>query len=195
MRQLFFGLLASFGVTATSQADVITFDGLPGPTSTPFPSPYTEAGFNVTSTNGNWFQSLRFGNPIPSIFSDSDLAAIDVTRIGGGEFTFASVDLADANNLDLDGPNYLFEGFLNGNPVFSHGGGPVPSAFITVGNPTPSSVIDLLRITMTRVDTTDYNIDNINVSPAVVPEPTTVALFGGLVITCLVGYRRRPASA
>ena len=195
MRHLFFGLLALLGVTATSQAAVITFDGLPGRTSSPFPSPYDEVGFTVTSTAGNWFQGLRFGNPTPSIFSDSATAAIAVTRIGGGAFTFLQVDLADANNLDPDGPNYLFEGFLLGNPVFSHAGGSIPVGFVTVPNPSAGAVIDTLRIRLTRVDTTDYNLDNINVSPAVVPEPATLAVFGGLAVAGIVGCRRRRAKA
>jgi hypothetical protein len=192
MRRLFFGLLMLLSVTATSRADVITFDGLPGPTSAPFPSPYTEAGFTVTSSGGDWFQGLRFGNPTPSIFSDSDLAAIDVARIGGGTFTFSQVDLADANNLDPDGPDYLFEGFRNGNLLFSHPGGPIPIGFVTVDNPSSGVVIDLLRITLTRVDTTDYNLDNINVTPAApIPEPATLIVFGGLAVLGVAGYRCR----
>lgn len=197
MRRPLLSLLVLLAVAATSQASaIITFDNLPGGTSTPFPSPYMEAGYTVTSTAGSWFQGLLFGNPTPSIFSDSDLASVEVTQDGGGLFTFLQVDMADAFNLDPDGPDYLFEGFRNGNLIYSHAGGPLPVGFTTVNNPSDATNIDLLRITMTRVDTTDYNLDNITLGPPVnVPEPAALVLFGGFVMAGLAGYRRRQIKA
>jgi hypothetical protein len=67
---------------------------------------YTEGGFTVATTLGQFFQGQIFGNPIPSLFAGPAQGgpaddALDIIRNGGGSFNFASVDLA-ANNGDVD---------------------------------------------------------------------------------------------
>jgi hypothetical protein len=103
------GTLASAAASATT----ITFSGLAGANGDPVAT-YTEGGFTVTTTVGQFFQGQLFGNPPPSLFAGpigggprND--SLDVTD-GGGLFNFASVDLA-ANNEDM---NFTFTGFLGG---------------------------------------------------------------------------------
>jgi hypothetical protein len=175
-------LFLTIGVRAAS-AVVITFSGLPGPNFTPFVNPYVESAFTVTPTVGSWFQGLQFGNPVPSIFSTSDTATVDVTQNGVGLFRFSSVDLADA---DSGGPGYTLQGFLLGVPVFSTSGGPLSFGFATIPSPNSVATIDLLRITMVRNTTSSYNVDNINVTP--VPEPAVT--LPAVALSCL-GLRRR----
>jgi hypothetical protein len=176
-------LIVSTIFVPAAGAVVITFSNLAGPNFDPMPNPYVESTYSVTTASGDWFQGQNFGAPVPSIFSNSISAAIEVRQNTLGLFRFASVDLADASN---GGPGYTLEGFLLGAPVFSTSGGPLPSGFSTIPSPNPAAAIDLLRITMVRNNTSSYNIDNINVT--VVPEPSSVVLLAfalpGLCLRC-----------
>lgn len=100
-------------------------------------------------------------------------------RTAGGNFTFNAVDLANPTGLN---PNYLFQGFLGGNPIFSSGGvlnTPV-ATFVNFLSPS-SAPIDTLRISYSLANspgTSVINVDNINVSGTVVPEPGSLLLLG-----------------
>ena len=91
-------------VPATVTAADISFSGLTGANGDPFPSPYTESGYIVTALTPNeWVQGQTFGNPAPSIFVGAGVtpitnASIEITKVGGGAFTFSSVDLASNGN-------------------------------------------------------------------------------------------------
>src|ERR1700682_310009 len=95
----FAGVILAGGVIASvpASATTITFSGLTGANGTPVTT-YTEAGFTVTSTLGQFFQGQVFGNPIPSLFAGPAQGGpvndgLDITRNGGGSFNFASIDL------------------------------------------------------------------------------------------------------
>jgi hypothetical protein len=172
-------------------AAVIEFDGLTGANGDPFTS-YTEDGFTVDATAGDWFEAQVFGNPVPSIFAgpigSPSLSTIDVTENGGGDFTFASVDFSSNNGTSA----YSIEGLLNGVPVFlltgTTGGFPGPWNTVNDGGTT---TIDELVITLNPTGgPTSMNLDNINVSPAApVPEPSS--LLAAMVGLAALGLARR----
>src|ERR1700719_2335142 len=138
----FAGVILAGGVIASTAASAttITFSGLTGANGT-LVAAYTEGGFTVTTTLGEFFQGQAFGNPIPSLFAGPAQGgpandALDVTRSGGGSFNFASVDLA-ANNGDV---NFPFTGFLGGVQQYVFNGvepgrPPGPFGFDTIINP------------------------------------------------------------
>jgi hypothetical protein len=156
----------------SSRGAIVTFSGLHGENMDPFNSTYSEAGFDVTPTLGEWNEAHLYGNPTPDIFGLSDSAAVEVTAEDHSAFTFTSVDLADAGD---GGASYELQGLLNGVTVFDTGQtGSLPEFFEKISSPNPSDSIDLLRITMFKAEAT-YNIDNIVLNneapPAAVPLP------------------------
>ncbi len=182
-------LLSSVVVSAAT----ITFSGLIGANGAVFPSPYTESGFIITSTAGQWLEGHVFGNPVPSIYNGTGnlttvTSAIQVTRVGGGAFTFSSVDLASNGGSSM----YTFAGAgLNQTGIVIA----APASFNTYNN--ASSSINLTSLTITINPTggpNSYNLDNLVVSAAnAVPEPATLVLIAlGAGVLWLSG--RRPLS-
>lgn len=168
-------------------ASVITFSGLTGANGTPFPSPYSEAGYVVTATAGQWVEGQLFGNPTPSIFAGASIApltvsSLQITKAGGGTFTFSSVDLA-SNGLT----NYAISG-----AGFSETGtvGPLQN-FGTILSNNTSLALTSLTITMNpQIGAASFNVDNIVLANNVVPEPMSAAIAAvGLGVLCL--FRRR----
>ncbi len=180
-------LVALVTAAGCAQGAVIGFDQLTGDNGSLMPSPYFESGFVVNPRGNVWQEAHNFGAPVPAIYSAADIGVLEVTMPVSSPFTFSSVDLADANVTAMAG--YLIEGFLQNAPVFSIQGGPLPDVFVTIANPNPGAVIDLLRITMIRNNTTSYNVDNINVSA--VPAPPVGVLLVGSVLACAARRRRR----
>ncbi len=177
------GLVLGSGI---SQAAFIDFNGLPGNNGDPFTS-FSEAGFNVAASSGNFQVGKAFGNPTPSIFSGSQTSSVDVTEIGPGTFTFSQVDLGNAGG---GVPSYTIQGFLNNALVLSTSGSlTAPFTFTTVSSPNSNQQLSLLRISFNRGTTSSYNIDNIGVNVAV-PEPSSLALLG-IAGTMALGYRLR----
>ena len=189
--------VASLAFAATqAMAVVLTFDTLPGANGDPFGG-HTEAeGFEVATVAGDLCVGTFFGNPVPSLFGGtacgSASGTIEVSH-GGGLFSFAAVDLA-ANNGAAD---YSFVGMKLGAMVFSQGGVVAgrfgPYGFDTVLN-VDASLIDFLLISLTGFGTS-YNIDNIDVTRAAIPEPSTYALLALGVAALGIAARRRPIHA
>ena len=190
-------LVASLAFAAThAMAVVLTFDTLPGANGDPFFGHTEAAGFEVARTAGDLCVGTLFGNPVPSLFGGavcgSASGTIEVSH-GGGLFSFAAVDLA-ANNGAAD---YSFVGMKLGAMVFSQGGVVAgrfgPFGFDTVLN-VDASLIDFLLISLTGFGTS-YNIDNIDVTLAAVPEPSTYALLALGTAALGIWTRRRPSHA
>jgi hypothetical protein len=185
------GVIASAAASATT----ITFSGLTSTNAT-LVTMYTEGGFTVATTLGEFFQGQAFGNPIPSLFAGPAQGgpandALEVTRNGGGSFNFASVDLA-ANNGDV---NFTFTGFLGGVQQYVFNGvesgrPPGPFGFDTIINPDAAIAIDDARITLDILGTTG-NVDNIVVNAVAAPEPASILLLGGALLSIGVWRRRK----
>ena len=176
--------LLSLVVTAPkAQADIVTFDNLPGNNDDSFTS-FTEGNFTVSALTGDVRVGKNFGNPVPDIFGNG-VFSVQVTRTGNQAFTFSSVDLA--SGLFNGSDSYSITGFLGANQVLSQTGS--VSSFSTVASSGLTTVLDRLVISYTVV-ATSANVDNINVTPSntAAPEPGSLALllpvvgFAGMVI-------------
>lgn len=187
-------LALAIGIAAGSaSATVITFDNLAGAQGSSFSS-YVESGFTVESLLGKWLVAKNFGAPVPDIFSGKNWGTASATvEVTGGQFTFNSVDLSSS----LGNASYTIEGLKGGVSQFSFNGvrscGGCSGLFATVNNSFSSMVIDSLKISITGAGSS-YNLDNINVTAQVIPEPATYGLMlAGLLGVATIARRRRQA--
>ncbi len=181
-----------------ASAAVVDFSTLPGSDGGTFLS-YQQNGFEVTigSINDYWYNSIASagpsggGNPAPSIYTtDPDVGvSVTVKRIGGGLFTFQSVDMAVDGGYHTQG-DYSIK-FYNNNVFVSggSGGSVIPGAWVTE-LPGSSPWIDEAVFGVYLNTANSFGIDNINVTA--VPEPESYALMvGGLALLAAVTRRRR----
>lgn len=185
------GVLA--GGAGLARADVtITFDSLPGSNGDTFTGPYSENGFSVTATAGDWFVAKVFGNPIPDLFAgpigSPSLSELTVTKDGGGSFGFRQADFSSNNGRS----SLTYKGYLGAALVYTNSQFiPDAIAFNAYLNPDVLTQIDRLVISIDPIGSpTSINIDNIVLTTAAVPEPSTLAIAGAAVLLG-VGSRLR----
>ena len=156
-------LVAFIGVgVREAHAATITFNSLPGANDDAV-STYSESGYQVNSASGAWRAGHFFGNPVPSWFTISPSASVEVLRAGGGLFTFASAD-AIGHNGQLD---YQVTGYLAAAQVYTFSGSATAGVFTTVTNLSfASALVDRLVITVGSPGGSSRNIDNIVVNDA-----------------------------
>ena len=203
---LLVALLAMFWATE-SMATTIGFGNLGGSHLSAFNS-YTESGYTVSATGGNWFVAKVFGSSIPAIVAGPIYhpgeSQISVTE-GGAQFTFQGLDLT--NNVAGE-TSYTIAGFLSTSgiaPIFTE---TVVIHNINTFNTFETTLSDRLklvdRVTITGAPgrgTTSFNIDNIRAGAAIcddpngscrpVPEPAAILLLGVGLAGIEIWRRRR----
>lgn len=167
-------LLALSLMSSSATAAVITFEGLTGATADPLTTPYSEDGFTVTPTLGEWKKGLIFGNPLPSIYvselgPDTPFGNLQITS-GGGLFTFNSLDLQAFNTA----VGYEIRGSRGGTVLFSVANSQAASANFQTLTGGGSLTIDTLTFDISG-GPGSFNVDNINVTA--VPEPSAYLLL------------------
>ncbi|MGI4826761.1 MAG: PEP-CTERM sorting domain-containing protein [Janthinobacterium lividum] len=185
-----------FSFSAAAHASVLDFSGMPGDNTQTFSS-YTEDGFVITNTSGQYLIGTYFGDPVPNLFSGSadnffaaeatGTASVTVTRVGGGSFTFEGADLAD----DAMPGTYAYSGVMDGTSMFTQTGDIESTLFQEYKSNTPATAVTSLTITESGGD---FNLDNIVVdapATAVTPEPSSLFLMGTGILGVALTMRRR----
>lgn len=114
---------------------------------------YSESGFTVSTVSGTWGARTDYGNPAPFIqFSAtsgaSNLGELRIVASNGSPFYFESLDLYSSTTRIP----YTVTGLRNSVAVVTLAD-TVPNTFgdfVTVANPSPSTVIDTLSIRLTN---------------------------------------------
>lgn len=138
-------------VRVASDITPIGFNGVQAAQGAPFTN-YSENGFAVTATAGNWYVA-NYGNPGPAIhfrIPPSEASAVGEMRVtaGGGTFTFSAVDVYSS----VTTIPYQIVGLLAGREVLRMNG-TVPltyGQFATVVNQFNTTILDTLVIRLTN---------------------------------------------
>lgn len=195
------GLISSAAVFLASSlvahaSTTIDFNGLSGNNIDLFTA-YTESGFTVTNTAGQYLVGQAYGNPGPSLFSGGGFgppgtgeASITIIPTNGGTFSFQSADLA--NDVGLGEYEFLGQNSTGGireqsGEIYTG----ISTAFFTYASTFPDVQLTSLVITESGGE---FNVDNIVVTPgpsSVTPEPSTFLLLGtGLLGIAGLAVRR-----
>ena len=199
MHLRFLGIAAALlSFSSAGHASVLDFSSMPGTNTQPFSS-YTEDGYLIINTTGQYLIGTYFGDPVPNLFSGSSdaffapaatsTAAITITRVDGGAFTFASADLAD----DSVSGTYSFTGSLDGSQVYTSEGDIESTLFESYLSGEAKTGITSLTIAESGGD---FNVDNIVVTaPAtsVTPEPSSLLLLATGLVGVAGNLRKRIA--
>ena len=189
---LLVALLVMLWATET-MATTIGFSNLAGSNLSKFTS-YTESGYTVAPTSGQWFEAHVFGSTIPAILAgpiySPHESQISVTYEHGGQFIFQGVDLT--SNV-AGGTTYTIEGLLTGktDPVFTETVHIYSINHFETKLYSNLGLVDHLTITGKPGEhVTSFNIDNIRAGkytdsghcpgytcPVNAPEPTSILLL------------------
>ncbi len=205
---LLVALLVMLWATET-MATTIGFSNLAGSNLSTFTS-YTESGYTVAPTGGQWFEAHVFGSNVPAIFAGPIYnpveSQISVTYEHGGQFTFQGVDLT--SNV-AGGTTYTIVGLLTGNtdPVFTETVRIDSINHFETKLFSNLGLVDHLTITGKPGEhVTSFNIDNIragtyhpgscqgqdlNNCPVNAPEPTSILLLSAGLVGIEIWRRRR----
>jgi hypothetical protein len=146
----------------------ISFDGLTGDGSAL--GTYSEGGFTVARTVGEWMVKTTYGRPAPFIqfvspSGPGTSAEVEVTA-NGAPFKFASVDLYSS----ITPIPYELSGYRNGGLAIRVAGtqGNTFGAFATVLNPSSDTLVDTLFLRLSNPATpccvNPMGLDNIRVT-------------------------------
>ncbi len=178
-------------VTATfaHASTVIDFDTLSGVNASSFTT-YTEGGYTVALSLGNFMVGTNFGNPVPDIYSSA--GTVTLTKNDAGDFNFLGVDLANARSTP---EQYTISGFLGSTLIFQDSGS-VTGTGVFNAYDTGFSADQLSSLTIALSGDGQANIDNIGVNPGATspaPEPGTLLLVASGLAAAAGSVRRRLA--
>lgn len=202
MKRALLALTASLGLlSAAAQATVINFDSVVGFQT--LPSPYNEAGFQFVNSSdssgailfwgqGNMYNADPNGNTFSHNYAGTTTT---LTRVGGGTFTFNSIDLADVYNDQGSGAgqggniqfDFLFADASTSSSTVSIDGLPGFQTF-------DFGLTDLTQVSWTPLTTYGpwLQLDNVRVDETgnPVPEPASLSLVA-LALSALAVRRKR----
>ena len=198
--QLSFATIVLLSVTGASAADVITFDNL-SIDHLVNAGPQVEGAFQYQATIGlGWEVQNLFGNPASALATffngeGSNVGdTVEITKVGGGTFTFNSVDYATFGTTNSD--QVTITGYLNGvaeGSLAITSSTPSPNDFVTAASGFGGLIDDLKVVVSFTGNSNAMDLDNFTFNSAVVPEPSSVFILG-LGAVSLLGYhalRRR----
>ena len=128
---------------------------------------YQESGFSFDSLSGDFTlndYSPAFGN---QLYLSSASDSVRVTQVEGGLFDFMSLLFTDSNSNAIGTITSSNGGVYN-----------TPGGIPGLVNFSGSDWMSVSYIDITRTGGTFFDIDNIEVMSATIPEPSTVAIFG-----------------
>ena len=189
-------VFSAFCVPHFASATTITFGSLTGVNGSNFTT-YTEAGYTVTNSAGQFFVGTVFGDPIPDLYAGPTNGgptadAIVITKAGGGAFYFDSFDGAATTGAT----GYEVQGRLLGSIVYDVTGGIANGAGFLTKDPGEELQLVTAVYIGYSIGGSSANLDNIVVSPfvAATPEPSGLVLLAtGLVSTATMMRRRMRA--
>ena len=184
--------LTFVGLCAPSPAAIFTFEGVANLTVTPFSVVSGTTTANFASPQGPAFfvaTTGAFSSLTGNVLVDSDPVSNEL-RILFSE-PIQAINLLFALNTPVISDALSLSAFLSGTAVGQASAtGTVPAGFafpegsLSFGG----SVFDEVRLTSAAID---FGIDNVDVTPATVPEPSSLWLGGAGVAALLIRQRRR----